>query len=527
MTKNLNTLEERIEKPGYLLFVVLILLLLIIGFVNLIDFTSFTPVVFGRYSIPYVGVLVAYFIGILVWVSLLLKPNDDRLFKKALDIIQKRPIIAIGIFLVYGVIIYSMYTKKQWLNLPALQVSLIGIMLLTGGAILFYRWGDKSLPQLWRKFIVYPVATLLGIELVMQALAFVGLLPNISQLTDPFAPYTRVYYTEEGFENASVNNYGWHYPRFQLLPDSHRILIFGDSFIKALQVDAEDNLGVALEQYLNADGEQPIEVLALGNPDYGPGLYLDPLMMQFAIDKFKPDEVIVFFDMGNDFQVDQSADDSEYLYFIEDEAGEVVIHPDDWLDHHLTQHNVTYNYEGFQLVRYISSHNLTVRLAKTLLNTPAVNAETAVSTPDTDIKLTNGFVFNAESNAEAMTIATGLIKIGFDFLADAGVEMRLVTIPVFSDEFLAQDAWNTKFGESNLLLPEQELRDFAAENDIPFLGLGAYMGATGTTPADVQSLYFNNGRGHFTPEGHDFAATAVYECFFADALSSDEGCDLR
>ncbi len=527
MTEKSKSFEDRIEKPGYLLFVVVILLLLIIGFVNLIDFTSYNKVIFGRYSIPYFGMLVAYFIGILAWASLLLKPNDDRLLKKVLDFIQRYPIIGFGILLVYGLVIFTMYTRKQWLSLPALQVTVLGIMLLTGGVILFYRWGDDSLPQLWRKFIVYPIAALLGVELLMQGLALFGVLPNISQLTDPFAPYSRVYHTTEGFENASVNNYGWHYPRFQLLPESRRVLIFGDSFIQAMQVDAEENLGVALEQYLNADSDETIEVLALGNPDYGPGLYLDPFMMQTAVEVFEPDEVVVFFDMGNDFQVDQSADDSEFLYFVEDENGDVVIHPDDWLDHHLTQHNVTYNYEGFQVTRYLSSHYLTLRLAKTLLNTPAVNAETAVSTPDTDIKLPNGFVFNTESNDEAMTIATGLLKIGFDFLADADVETRLVTIPVFSEEFLAQDTWNTQFGASDLLLPEQELREFAAENDIPFLGLGSYMQATDTTPADVQSLYFNNGRGHFTPTGHEFTATAVYECFFANALSAAEGCDSR
>jgi hypothetical protein len=110
---------------------------------------------------------------------------------------------------------------------------------------------------------------------------------------------------------------------------------------------------------------------------------------------------------------------------------------------------------------------------------------------------------------------------------DKGIAFHLVTIPVFTEAFYVQAEWNTQFGTADLLLPERKLREFAAENDIPFLGLGGYLAASDTSPEQVQALYFNNGRGHFTPAGHQWAAAAVYACFFAQTATPDAGCDQR
>lgn len=533
----LDHLEERIEKPGYLLFLVVVLLFLIIGFVNLLDFDSKTPVLFGRYSILYFGMIVAYFVGMLAWASLLLRPNDDRWLRKSLDFVQKRPIIAIGILVVFAAIFVHMYRDKHWLDLPALQVTLIVIMLLFSGLILFYRWGDETRPQLWRKFIVYPVVALVGLELILQALALVGILPSITTQDEATAPYARIYYTEEGFNSSLGNNYGWNYPNFELRPDSYRILLLGDSFVRAFSVAPEDHMGVLLQQFINenAPDDQPVEVLAVGTQDYGPGVYLDYLASEAAVETFDPDEIVVFFDLANDFQLTESAAEEDIYYRLIENAefdpnvwdSDIEIHPDDWLVQHLLIHDLLYNYDGFQLVRFLRSNYLTLRLAETLLGTPAVSADTAESLPTTAVSLPNGFVFDPSTNDEAMEIAKRLVKRGISYLqVHQDVPVSLVTIPVFTDEFLAQSDWNTQFGTADLLLPEQELREFAAENNIPFLGLGAYMAANGTTPDDVKELYFKDGRGHFTPDGHSLAATAVFDCFFAQSAPADLGCDV-
>ena len=534
--EKLDHLEERIQKPAYLLFVVVILLFLIIGLVNLIDDVSRDPVLFGRYSIKYFGLLLMYTMVVLAWASLLLRPNDDRWLTKSLDFVQRRPPLAIAILTGIGLVFVAMLVPKQrihkvFLDWPALQATVFVILLLTAGLILFYNWGNKSQPQLWRKVIVALLAFLLIVELIIQLLAYLGALPTLTSTstTDGFAPYSRIYQTDEGFGNGIANKYGRYTPDFQLLPDSRRVALVGDSFVQALQVKADQDFGVVLQQFIDENGqeEQPTEILTLGYPDYGPGMYLSNWMLAVVTRVFKPDEVIIFFDLGSDFQtVDGPGKGVPYFEYTG--QGKVALNLDDFFkDIHNKEHEVIYGHEGFQLTRIIGSNYLTPRVVAKLLEEPKVQAAAAAVPSNADINLENGFVFNENTNDEPMLVAKGLIYMAQEQLAIKETDTTLVTIPVFTEEFFTQEAWNTGFGASDLLLPERELRRFAEFNGIPFLGLGTYMAASGLTPEDVQKLYFENGRGHFTPAGHEFAAEAVYQCFFAQTLTPAEGCDLQ
>jgi hypothetical protein len=522
--EKLNHLEDRIEKPAYVLFLVVVLLFLIIGFVNFIDHDSQDAVFFGRYSLSYFGVLTGYLLGMLGWAALLRRPNNDRWLTTLLDAVQRRPFLGVAILAAFPVVLWHMFTQERWLNLPAFQATVLVMMLLTGGLILFYRWHDETRPQLWRRVIVFVLAGFLIIEIVAQLLAFMGLLPNVTRLTDSFAPYSRVYHSAEGHGNGTTNRFGWYYPEFRLMPDSHRILLFGDSFVQALQIAPEQNLGVLLEHLLNENVQegQIVEVLAMGNPDYGPGLYLNPPMIDFAIEAFEPDEVIAFFDLGSDFQT-ASGPEGKELYFVIDENGDVELHPGSAGLLHTYQHEVLHGYEGFQPVHFISSHYLTPQLVRNLMDPGAISAETP-SPPD-DIDLPNYFVFYEESNEEALAVATGLIKIANGHLTEKGIAFRLVTIPVFTEAFYVQAEWNTQFGTADLLLPERKLREFAAQNEIPFLGLGGYLAASGWSPEEIRPFYFNNGHGHFTPNGHQWVAAAVYACFYAQTAGVNSACD--
>ena len=98
------------------------------------------------------------------------------------------------------------------------------------------------------------------------------------------------------------------------------------------------------------------------------------------------------------------------------------------------------------------------------------NAET-----NFEVNLPNGFVFDPRTNKEAVRIASSQINMANEQLERVGVGVKLVTIPVFTDEFYEQAEWNTQFGNSDLLLPEQEMRESAAAYGIPYLGLGTYM----------------------------------------------------
>lgn len=531
--EKLDHLEERIRKPGYLLLLVVVLLFLIIGFVDLIDYSSPDAVVFGRYSLSYFVALLGYTAVMLAWASLLLRPNDDRWLTTTLDFIQNHPLLAVAILIGIALVFAAMIVPGQrihgrFLEYPALQTTIFVVLSLAGGLILFYKWGDDSRPQMWRKIVVGVLGVLLVTELAFQALAFFGLLPNLNTPQDSFAPYARVYQSEEGLGNGMTNSYGRYAPPFELLPDARRIALVGDSFVQGLQVSKDDNMGTLLQHKLDEQGAQPSEVLTLGYPDYGPGMYLNNWMLTVNRREFAPDDVITFFDLGSDFQVVEGPGyDVPFYEYVG--QGRVQLNLEYFFtDIHNYEHAVMYGHEGFQPVRVLGSHYLTPRVLSKVLGEPStVLADEATSRPSADIDLPNGFVFKADTNDEAMLIAKGHLQMAQEQLGFSDTGMSLVTIPAFTDAFFAQDSWNTAFGESDLLLPEIELRRWAELNQMPFLGLGAVMAASGMSPQEVQALYFEDGRGHFTPAGHAFAADAVHQCFFAQTLTPEQGCDRR
>jgi hypothetical protein len=533
--EKLNRLEERIQKPGYLLLLVVVLLFLVIGFVDLIDDVSRNPVIFGLYSLKYFAILVVYTLGMLAWASLLLRPNDDRWLTKTLDFIQFHPPLAVGILVSIAVFFTAMLLPRRGIQglavqAPALQVTIFVVLTIFGGLILFYKWGDESRPKLWRKIVVIFLAGLLLVELVLQALAYFGQLPSLTTTRDSFSPYTRVYQSDEGLGSGFANNYGRYVPDFTLQPGSQRIALVGGPFLQALQIKKDQNLGVVLQEHIDQnlqEGERPIEILTLGYPDYGPGMYLSNWMLNVNIKEFKPEEAIVFFDLGSDFQTaDGPGYDVPYFEYLG--QGKVKLNLEAFFtDLHNAEHAVYRGHEGFQFVRALGSHYLTPHVALSLLKEPKVRAEAPAPEENGDIDLVNGFMFDRDTDDVAMLIAEGLIYRAQQQLARADAGISLVTIPVFTDAFYEQETWNTQFGDSDLLMPERELQTFAENLGFPFLGLGTYMAAQDLTPQQVQKLYYKDGRGHFTPEGHAFVAEAVYRCFFARDLPPEAGCDLR
>jgi hypothetical protein len=47
--------------------------------------------------------------------------------------------------------------------------------------------------------------------------------------------------------------------------------------------------------------------------------------------------------------------------------------------------------------------------------------------------------------------------------------------------------------------------------------MGQYMLADGLNADAIQRMYYADGTGHLTPEGHRYFADAIYACFYADA----------
>ncbi|MEM7119607.1 MAG: hypothetical protein AAF614_44765, partial [Chloroflexota bacterium] len=467
---------------------------------------------------------------------LLFKPNDNRLVTQALDLLQQYPILSIGALIVMVAAIIMMANagntvEGAMMTLPAFQVVVLVLVFLFSGIILFYGWNDPSRPQRWRRIVIIVIAVALVVEAILQALATAGRYPKSLATIDSFdhyTPYSRIYQADEGFSNGLTNNYGRYAPDFQLLPDSYRIAILGDSFVEGIQLPREQNFGALLGNQLAATNqpEQATEVLSLGHPNLGPGMYLSEFLMDTMVQALEPDEAIILFDLSDDFQtIDRPG--TGYPYFVY--QGERIAEIDtsrQFRDIHRAEHYVFRSYKGFQPVLILRSNYLTARLISANILENFRSSDKIAVPVNEDLDLPNGFVFNATTNEEPLQIAAAQINMAQQRLDAENIAVKLVVNPVFTKEFYAQEVWNTEFGSSNLLLPETELRKTAVQQNIPFLGLGTYMQAKGLTPAGVQSLFLSDGLGHYSAAGHQLAAEAIYQCFYAQTLSQEDGCYL-
>jgi hypothetical protein len=143
-----------------------------------------------------------------------------------------------------------------------------------------------------------------------------------------YLPNAYYRHTKEGFSEGYFNSHGFRdYERtFEKPPGVFRILVLGDSYIEALQVQLEDSFPAQLERLLNArTSSARFEVLALGQSGFGTAQeYLRYLNFGIAYD---PDLVILAFLTRNDFR-----DNSKFLsreglgfYYVYDQDHHIML----------------------------------------------------------------------------------------------------------------------------------------------------------------------------------------------------------
>ena len=81
------------------------------------------------------------------------------------------------------------------------------------------------------------------------------------------------------------------------LPGTYRVLFLGDSFVEAVQVDAQDGVAERLDVALNRDG-RATEVINAGVAAYGTGQ--EYLLLDKEGVRYQPDLVLLLFFVGND-----------------------------------------------------------------------------------------------------------------------------------------------------------------------------------------------------------------------------------
>lgn len=566
-----ETEPAKLDKPEFLLVLVVSFMLWSIGFVDLLTHLSGNPetAIFGLYSPPVFIILIAYSALLIPWFMLLLAPRAHLSAPQKLTILQARGWLASSLLLIFIGISWSLFALSAWANYPGLRAAIFFFLLFMGAIVLFSGW-NAATKQRWRKLFLAPLLLLLLVEIGAQIGAYVGWLPAQTRITNLFVQYGRVYQNEEGRANARVNNYGWYYPDFAMQKDAPHIVLLGDTFVQALQINPQAHMGIGLQMQIRQQAEQvlssPIstmhvtqeqskqrtktEVLALGMPGFGPGLYLSDTRLQNMIDEFTPQEVILFFHLSNDFQIANEPALYELVYQLNAD-GAPEIHPDSWRHRHDLQHFILPGY-GFMVdpLATLQSNFLTTRLfmpqrAAASQPTPAdmnpwdiphVQAVVVQTAPtDTDYTAVkaidliqtpgrSNFIFEAPANEAAehsYAIARALLKNAHELLVQNGIALRLVSVPAFPPAFYDPTLtgadgrnWSPQIGNYDLFQPERMLAQFAQDESIPFLATGQQMHSEQLTAKQIQALFFRQGTGHLTEAGHGYMAQLIYDCFY-------------
>jgi hypothetical protein len=557
--------QWKLETPEYVLLIVIALILWPVGFIELLNRTSTNPTIFGLYSTSYFLVLVAYTLGFGVWIGLLARPSHSGWLTKSVTTIQRNPWLAA---LSLGTIALLISVLINARSLTALPLSRLGempvvsfvfviLLLIVGAVIIFGGWTQATPIQPWRKTLAIFIGGVLLIELILQVLAAANFLPGTQKIADLFVPYGRVYYEGEGFANGRFNNYGWYYPDFNPNDEARRILLTGDTFIQALQISPEQHLGVLLGEMISNDVEEA-QVMALGYPGFGPGLYLDIAVLAYPLRSLNPDEIVVVMQLGSDLDNSTLPSDSN-IYFELDERGNAKVHPDNFKFWHDLAHYVIIGFQRLDPLQVLEANYLTPKLFGTF-NQPVANrqlsnsddAENEIVMPGfkavvtewgpsrglhTNVKATalvetpgaSNYLFESQPGLkakEALTITKSLIKLANDFAVTQGLTFRLVTIPTFPKSFYQEyedESWRPEIGNLDLFGPDRELQAFAKNEDIPFLSMGQLMYDKNLPSDEIKTFYFSDGAGHLTPAGHQFLAEAIYACFYANQETSTAG----
>ena len=430
-----------------------------------------------------------------------------------------------GLVVYAGLLIWSFHALHQsWWTSGTLWLALGG-----SGLLAWVAWrGSMKARFRW----VLLLLLFLGLEVVLESLAWAGLLPVVN--TKVRTPYGRVYWNAEGHGNAIRNRYGWHYPEFNFQA-ARRIAVIGDSQVEALEVCRGCNQAGRLQGLLQAQSPDSA-VFGLGNHGTAPAYYIE--VLDYARRHVRPQEAVIIFTLGSDISesepaLNPQAQAGQYVYYDASPAGELVLVPgcEGALDQFRRSLELSHAPLALSLPYTINSHLMSLQMlrsARDSLETRRRLAALAAREKSLDEKARaelsrigfNAAPFALEPGApvrHAMTVVAAELRRCQEMCATNGIKLRLVLVPAFPKAFYDSQHgkdWTMQIGQYDYLKPERELVEFARTNGISVLPMGDYIRRQGLGVEEIRSLYFAGGTGHFTEQGHRLCAKAIFETFY-------------
>ena len=264
-----------------------------------------------------------------------------------------------------------------------------------------------------------------------------------------------------------------------------RILVLGDSFMEALQVDWEDSLPGLLDRDLAADGVEVITAAVSGWSTAKQVTYLERYGLAY-----EPDLVLLVMTLHNDFIENRN------LPFHSIENGLVVANPPEYMS--VTQ------YASLKAKAFMSSHSHLFRLA--FLTTQARARKQGSRALEQHVSE----LFRHQLSPE-LELARDLTRQLFIRLVrvsrDAGARVAVVLIPLSSqlsdekfEKFLTKHRLDSNTTDREQ--PQKWVKEWAAETEVPVVDL---LDAFRSWTANHEK-WLHVADGHWGKEGHALAA---------------------
>jgi len=313
----------------------------------------------------------------------------------------------------------------------------------------------------------------------------------------PNAAYVQ---NSEGYSYGRINSLGLrdHEIPYEKPKNTKRVLILGDSFMEAMQVDLDSSFSKQLQTLLGkALPEQKIETINAGRS--GMGTAEEYLWYTTEGIKYNPDLVLLAIYAGNDFRDNSKALTGQaafkpYIAFKADTF---------WVDASFTESR---SYKLKTLFWPLFSHSVLAAETARRVETAGIDTEK----PDTAQCPKDIGVFEVELDSvwqNAYTVTGNIIALLDDAVKSNSSALCIMIIP---DSYQVNDMENDCVKDADLRRPNNFLRELAETRAIPFFDLTdtleqEYLRTGNYTYGFGEKL----GTGHWNESGHRFAAETM------------------
>jgi lysophospholipase L1-like esterase len=376
------------------------------------------------------------------------------------------------------------------------------------------------------KRLLVPAAVVVGSVLVALLLAEValrvmGFSAPVWYRPDPqlgwtLRPGMSAWFTKEGRALVTVNEQGRRDRETTLhKPEGvYRIVVLGDSYSEAMQVEREQAYWSLLPERLASCGFQPgktIEVLNFGVSGYGTAQ--EYVMLESQAIRYRPDLVLLQFTNGNDVGNNSFALDEEKNrpFYVLERDGRLRI-DESFTSGRSFQDSVSWPRE---LSRRAADRSRVLQLVRTIRAVPTIRKANAAD-PGVEQGLEPVVLMPPKDRLwkEAWQITEGLIGMTAEYATRNGAQFMLFTVPYaiqVHPQRELREALQAKLGVDDLLYPDRRLAEFGQKHGIRVLPLAPQMQRI----AEERGIYlhgFENsgmGRGHWNAAGHRLAAELI------------------